>query len=513
MPTFLAELLAQMRAIWKRLDAGQRTVVVAVMLGTIAGLGALVVWAGRPDYQVVLTSDDAREFTKATAALEQRNFSYQLDGRSILVEASHSREARAALFAAGVTGGDGGDATEGLGGITMDSQSKAFLLDQQKRKQAERAVRELHGVTSVVISFSKPKRALYANLDSETTPRASVTLGIAAGESFRKIARGVVPVASSALAVPPEQVTVINIRTAETYRPDLEHGGDALDTGDFLAMQERRAAELCEKAQHLLEATYPGQVRVVVNVELDPLFDFQKKTLVPESPLLRSEKTSRQETGGNTGGGTTGDPSTTAAVSGSANVSGGNGGGNGNKNETKDREYETSLGTSQTGKWAPDIRKLSVALVIDEAVPTDPQKLEKIVGIVKSAVGWDQDRDGKNGDVSILVDKFKPLPEAPAESGPGVLGMVQEFGPAVGQVVAVVLVLLFLRGLLRRSQRPLPARAPARGPGATAVAADATPLTPQDEVKRARKEIEQSIAADPASISRLIEGWLAEQRT
>ena len=42
MSSFLAELSSQMKAIWARLDSGQRMTVASVMFATIVGLGAIL---------------------------------------------------------------------------------------------------------------------------------------------------------------------------------------------------------------------------------------------------------------------------------------------------------------------------------------------------------------------------------------------------------------------------------------------------------------------------------------
>jgi flagellar biosynthesis/type III secretory pathway M-ring protein FliF/YscJ len=74
MPTFLAEMLSQVKAIWARLDAGQRLTIVAVLVATLAGLGAIVWFAGRPDYQEVFSSDDQRTLSEARTALSSASW-------------------------------------------------------------------------------------------------------------------------------------------------------------------------------------------------------------------------------------------------------------------------------------------------------------------------------------------------------------------------------------------------------------------------------------------------------
>jgi flagellar M-ring protein FliF len=501
MPDFLAELLAQIRSIWSRLDAGQRTVIGAVVLGVLAGLGAIVWFAGRPDYQILLTTEDPAEFAQATGALDGKTIAYKLDGRSILVDSRVHREAHAALFGSGVLGGEASTLDSGLGGVTLDSQSKQFLLQQKHRKLAEASLRQLAGVQRASITFSRPKRTPFRQDDTETQPRASVVLGLRSGESFRRIARSAVDVVAAALAVPPEFVTVTNAATAETYRVDAERG-DALDSGEFYAQQARRSAELTEQAQRMLARVYPDQALVAVTVELDPNWEIKRSKILPDAPLLKSDRSVKTESGG-PGQAPGGDPSTTAALTNTQGAGSRQG-----TNETRDREFEVDIGTSQSGKLAPDVRKLSVALVLDEALQLDQAKIDKVSAVVKSAVGWSIERDGDA--FAVHIEKFKPLPEVVETAGPGFADLVQRFGPTAGQVLAVLLVLLFLRGLLRRGKAG--AAAGGRVTGGAQSAAAPQPETPEDVARHMRREIEAAIASDPAAISRLLETWLAEQK-
>ena len=69
---------------------------------------------------------------------------------------------------------------------------------------------------------------------------------------------------------------------------------------------------------------------------------------------------------------------------------------------------------------------------------------------------------------------------------------------------------MFLRGLFRRSGKA-PAAAAAAAAPAKAEAAEEH-VSPEDQQKRMRREIERSIAEDPAALAKLFESWLVEQK-
>ena len=88
MRNFFSELLVQMKAIWSRLDGGQRLIVVAVLCATMVGLGGIVWYAGRPTYEVVYTATSKDDIATAKRVLEQASISCQVDdsGMTFLVE-------------------------------------------------------------------------------------------------------------------------------------------------------------------------------------------------------------------------------------------------------------------------------------------------------------------------------------------------------------------------------------------------------------------------------------------
>ena len=131
MPTFLADLLSQMKSIWERLDAGQRMTVSVVLLATIAGLGSIVWYAGRPDYQVVFSSLESRELMEAARSLDQGGIGYDIEGSSLVVDRSDMDAARRSLLAGGI--GAGGVAPSDLANMTSDRATRLHTCERTYR--------------------------------------------------------------------------------------------------------------------------------------------------------------------------------------------------------------------------------------------------------------------------------------------------------------------------------------------------------------------------------------------
>ena len=174
MRTFFNELVVQLKGIWGRLDQSQRLVVSVVMLATIAGLGAIIWYAGRPTYEAVFTATSADELKQIRQALATESVPYIVDesGSTILVERSRIGQANMAINAAGLrTDADASAATT----IIEDAETKQFKLDAAARAQAANAISGLEGVVSVTVTASRPRRSPFRDREQETKPRATIS--------------------------------------------------------------------------------------------------------------------------------------------------------------------------------------------------------------------------------------------------------------------------------------------------------------------------------------------------
>ena len=492
MRTFLNDFLVQLKGIWARLDAGQRLVVSAVLMATVVGLGAIVWFAGQPSYETVFTSRNGADLTEAKQALASAGVSYVPDasGRSLLVERKQIGIANQAIAEKGLLGAQSPSVGGGLS-LIEDAETKQWKLDAASRASAASAIQQLDGVLQVTVTATKPRRqAAFRDRDEENKPSATVVLKLKNGVPFDSLARAASSLASSQLGVPQQNIEIVSSAGNQRFRydPDREGGGG---TSEFLAMQRSLSEERTDMAQARLDQLWPGKTNVAITVELDSAWEIRSEKVLPTEALVRSEKVKKDETKpGSTG--------VADATSGSS------------KNETRDREYVTEIGERRSGKSMPDVKRLSVALIYDKSLKASADfKEEDLVNAVKSIAGWDPARD-KPEAFSTLVGEFAPVDMGPeVGTGPGFGELALRWGPTVGQILGVFVVVMFLRGLFKRSG-PAPAAAAVGGFAKAEVAEEN--LTPEEQQKRMRREIERSIATDPASLAKLLETWLTEQK-
>jgi flagellar M-ring protein FliF len=503
MRQFLADLLRQLKGIWSRLDGSQRLVVAAVMAAAVVGLVAMVWFAGRPSWQEVFSATSPEEMRDARRVLNQAGVVYQPDesGKSLLVEHSKYALAQQLLFEGGLRSASG-TKSDGMSNLLADSDTRADLLESKARARAEDAIRQLEGVLAVTVTATRPRRSSFVIRDGETKARATVALRLRAGVAFEAVAKVAASQAASGVGVPEANVEVVNMATHARWHfdPDRDAG---TGTGEFLAEERSMSESKTRDAQAALDAVYPGKTIVTVNVELAREWEVKTTKVLPTEPLVQSEKSTKDNTtNGTTSGG--GDPSAAAGTGAEAANAALHK--NTTSKETKDKQYVTDIGELRSGLRASPIKHISVAMLYDQSL----EKVEgfqptQLAGIVKSIVGWDSKRDDDTG-FATMSSAFPAEAPALLPAGPGFSDLALRWAPTAAQVTGLVLVLLFLRSLFRRSGR---ARALAEPEPVIEVPEQELPV--DEQARRMRREIERAIVQDPATLARMLESWITEQ--
>ena len=479
--------VTNLRGIWARLEGPQRLVVAAVLLATVVGLGGVVWFAGQPSYEIVYTARNGDEIGRVQQALSQANVSYQMDdtGMSFMVERNKVGMANSAIAREGLTGTPEISLNTSSSFIE-DAATKKWRLNNVSRAQAVDAILKLDGVVSVTVNGSKPDRMIaFRDRRDEAKPKATVVLGLRPGTPFETVAYGAASIAASQLMIPLQNIDVFSTVGGNrwSYNPDRNTGAGS---SEFLNMQRDISDTRTRMAQARLDQLWPGKISVQVTVELDSTWEVRSEKVLPDEPLMKKEESTKDSTDG-------------AAPSEDQT-------GSKSKNEKRTREYVTDIGERRTGKSMPDIKRMSVAVLYDKSLADagdfDEQRLVKTV---KAIVGWDPSRDSEEA-FSTLVSTFAPPAEVEvAYGGPGFGEVALQYAPMVGQIIGVVIVVMFLRGLFKRSRRP--AEEPEVEPEIPE-----EDLAPEEQQRRMRREIERSIANDPAALAKMLEAWLLEQK-
>ena len=265
----------------------------------------------------------------------------------------------------------------------------------------------------------------------------------------------------------PENITVLDsggnlLASGADSHEEAQPG--ALTLGQLQAQREVED-ELRKRVQTMLDHTLgPGRSIVRVRAELD--FDVQETKSETIEPAAAGEAPMRRETSeekySGQGRGAAGVPGVTSNLGGGAfSTTSGEGGAFSSKQEKV--EYEHSRRTETRHKAPGAMRRMSVAAIVDEAVPgADLRNLEALIA---AAAGADQNR-GDTVTVRTMKLEAVALAEAEAKKAAEAARGQQRHSQVMALIrhAALVLAGLLMLGYVARTTRgPRPAVAPALG--------------------------------------------------
>lgn len=373
-----------------------------VMAGVAAVLTAFFLYiAGaitEPPKTILFSGLESRDAAAVTSKLDGMAVKYDVkDGGTILVPADQVTKLRMALAqdnlpAAGV-GYEIFDKSDTFG-------TTAFVqnINHQRALEGElaRSMQTIEGIQSARVHLVIPEHQIFAR-DAQQ-PSASVVL-----KSSGRLDRGQVRavqhlVAAAVVGLSAERVAIVD------DRGNLLAGGDDKSGPDALARSQDEDTtnyenSLRQRIESIVSSVV-GAGHVQVQVSADINYNHTQTTeekFDPESKVVRSTQTVEQNSS-NTAAGAN-------AVSVANALPGGAGGGGGDT--TKDTSgrteettnYEISKKVVTSTVDGGDIKKVSVAVVVDGTgdnaasyKPRTAEEMAKITALVKSAMGFDQAR-------------------------------------------------------------------------------------------------------------------------
>jgi flagellar M-ring protein FliF len=447
----------------------------ATMLGVGAGVAAvlvaLVMRIGAQPQSLLYSNLDLKEASQITAALDQSGVKYEVkgDGSTIMVPRDVVASTRLMLSSKGLP-------TSGSVGYEIFDNAPAMgqtdfvqNLNRQRALEGElaRTIHSIQGVTSARVHLVLPKRQLF---EEETeTPSASIMVAVSGRDltpqqirAIRNLAAGAVP------DLKPDRVTLVD------EKGELLAGGDAGDGGaGAAAMGARNEAEekIRKTVKELVEGVVgPGKARVQVTADLDlSRVTVQEEKFDPDGQVVRSTQTGTENASDTK-------PGTNGAVSASQNIPGAQAAaGTTNQSSTSGRNEETTnyeiSKTTRTEITEPGaIKKISVAVAVDGVTappgkdgkpgpysPRPAAEMQRIEQLVRSAVGFDQQRGDQVTVVNVRFDRPAADAEGVSAASPFSFDkndLMRGVELAVMLVVAVLLVLFVVRPMLKPPAPP-----------------------------------------------------------
>ena len=428
-------------------------------IGLLVGLAAsvaigfaVVLWSQQPDYRPLYGSLEGMDTSQVMQTLSAADIAYTVEPSSgaLLVKADDLARARMRLAAAGVAPSDNTvgfeilDKEQGLG-------TSQFMEATRYRRGLEgelaRTVSSLNNVKGARVHLAIPKSSVFVR--DERKPSASVLVELYAGRSLEpsQVMAIINLVASSVPEMDKAQVTVVdqkgNLLSDQQEMSALSMAGKQFD-------YSRRVESLFTQRVHNILQPVLGSGRYKAEVSADVDFSAVESTsemFNPDQPALRSEQqVNEQRTSGlapqgvpgavsNQPPGAAAAPQQAAAGAASAAIAPGQPllDANGqqvidpatgqamlapfpaDKREQSTRNFELDRSVSYTKQQQGRLRRLSVAVVVDDQLRLDPatgetsrqpwssDDLARFTRLVQDSVGFDASRGDS---VSVINTPF-----------------------------------------------------------------------------------------------------------
>jgi flagellar M-ring protein FliF len=378
-----------------------------VMAGVAAVLTAFFLYiAGaitEPPKTILYGGLEPRDAAAVTAKLDGMNVKYDAkeDG-TILVPADQVTKLRMALAqdnlpAAGV-GYEIFDKSDAFG-------TTAFVQNINRLRALEgelaRSIQTIDGVESARVHLVIPERQIFSRDDQ--TPSASVVLKTRAVMGRGQVQAVQHLVAAAVASLTPDRVAIVDDRGNLLAGGDNKSGPDATS-----ANEDQNTTDYEDRLRQRVEsivASVVGAGHVRVQVAADLNYNHTSTTSEsydPDSKVIRSTQTVEQNASDTTGGSQAAVSVANALPGGNVNTSSGDNGKSNSGRTEETTNYEISKKVTTSSEDGGDVKRLSVAVVVDGTLtgdgptpaykPRTAAEMAQITNLVKSAMGFQQVR-------------------------------------------------------------------------------------------------------------------------
>ncbi|MDH7942973.1 flagellar basal-body MS-ring/collar protein FliF [Pseudohongiella sp. SYSU M77423] len=527
-----------------------------LLLGLAASIAlgfSVVLWSQQEEFQPLYPSMQGYNVSELAQVLETSAMEYRIDPASgvLLVPAARVNEVRLQVAAAGISRDDGYgyefmDQEQGLG------TSQFMEANRYKRSlegELARTIASFRHVQAARVHLATPERSVFIRNARKATASVFLTLNTGARLTEIQVQSIANLVASSVPEMAAEDVTVVdqsgNLLSRRGENRELAIAGEQFEY--VRRYEETLSGRISRILMPLLGS---GNFTAEVNADIDfTRSEEAAETYNPDSTVLRSEQSmDERRNGGDIIAGIPGALSNQPPAAGVAPEVAVNGVGaataaNGDNSNTRTqatRNYEVDRTISYTSYDPVAVRRLSVAVVVDEptgegAQPWAQEDLDRITALVRDAVGFDAERGDS---VTVINRAFAQADAMTMESIP--MWEQPWFGSVLRQLGAAAFLLIMVFGVLMptlkrlaavgSSGNNLPAVAGAQSQGGngevrfTEVKPDASSgpkesvtlsggedmmLTgPGDSYERQLSAIKGLVAQDPARVAQVVKNWI-----
>ncbi|MCM8854936.1 MAG: flagellar M-ring protein FliF [Candidatus Thiodiazotropha sp.] len=441
----------------------------AVMVGIAASVAlgvAVVLWTQKPSFSPLFGNLSHKDAVEIAQALQQAGIEYEIDQNNgiVMVPSSSLQEARMKLAGQGLPQSDsaGFELMQEDTGFSTSRLVESARYQRAIEGELARSIMTLANVESARVHLANPKQSVF--IRKRKFPSASVVVKLYSGRNLEKGQVEAIThlVASSVPELDVSKVTVVDQKGRLLSSKDDSREME-LTTSQFEYTRELES-HYKQRIEDIL-APMVGHENLRAEVSADVDFTYVEQTqefFNPDATALRSEQINEQQSVLNeiqgVPGALTNQPpaAATAPQVAGGGATGEAGGTPVNTTKRATRNFELDKTISHTRLPSSRVRRLSVAVVVNdrfrtvedgqvEAIERTAEEVTRISNLVKEAVGFDLQRGDR---VQVINEAFyvpeppEPLPEIP-------LWEESWFWDTVRQVGGVLLFLLLIFGVLK----------------------------------------------------------------
>lgn len=532
----------------------QVALMVGLAISIAIGLGAAL-WYQEPDFRPLYTDATHLEAGQVSDLLQRENIKFKVDTTSgiILVESDKIHQARMRLAAEGFPSGNT------LGYELLDKEqgfgTSQFMEKTRYYRSIEgelaRTIASMNSVRGARVHLAIPKRSVFVN--DRRKPSASVFLELYPNQSLDRmqVAAIVHLTASSIPELSDKEVTVVDQRGQLLSESDADSDiALAAKQLDYTKTMEQKYVDRISNIVEPLVGRDGYKVQVSADIDFSQT-EQTSESFSPDLPAVRSEQTLSEVVGG--GGGSAGIPGalsnqppgavTVPEQPGEAGAAG-EATAMGNVRKQATRNFELDRTISHTRHQVGDIKRLTVAVVLDsryvakegsqelQAQAISDLELERIRTLVRDAIGFNAARGDSVTVINQPFHKYAPeaveeIPPPPLWEQPFFWDLVKKGG---GFFIVIFLIFGVFRPILKRLAETgrdetmaalesqleggLLAGAAGGGEGADVTLTGASnPLLPGPDASYDQHldAVKSMVAEDPRRVAQVVKTWISDE--
>jgi flagellar M-ring protein FliF len=471
-----------MKKLLANLSIRQRITIAVVLLACAGGVYALVEHQREADFRPLFTGVAPEDAAAIVQKLKETGVEYRIptEGGVVMVPSARLAELRINMAAAGLpkTGRIGFELFDktNLGATEF---TEHINYRRALEGELERSVMSLAEVEQARVHLTFPKDSVF--LESQQPAKASVLVKLRPGGHLAPQNVQAINhlVAAAVEGLSPDAVSVLDINGNLLGRPKPAGTLDGPEPSEAaLDYRHHVEADLLSKVNSTLEPLLgPEKFRANISVECDFTGGEQSEEIFdPARSVMSSSQRTEDSSGSATASGVPGTASTLPRP-----TSRPGGGSNRISRTTENIAYQSSRTVKKTRMPAGVVRKISLAVLVDQAVtwekdgkgmkrvlvPPTPETLKIIHDLVAGVTGYNQDRGDQlvietlPFESTLLLEPPNvpgvPVPAAPPTSTLDLRHLDRKTlfmagGAAAGVIVIGVLAVLILRRKRKKKQ-------------------------------------------------------------